>query len=188
LCRIPSRGFLVRFPKLKIAMATLLFFYPLKFKMPAYWLLRLWLVAELFYGSARGQFSPVAHWAHVGGFLFGMLGANVVRRSGLVQQANEAIESELGWMSNPDVVGGGRFRRYGPGSSRRSRGRPSETPDSKPALHRCAKFAATRATAPPGHAYLQATSGLGSEYQDGDSGRREASKSLATGTLKQGGI
>jgi len=86
-------------------MATLLFFYPLKFKMPAYWLLPLWLVAELFYGSAHGQFSPVAHWAHVGGFLFGMLGANVLRRSGLEQQANEAIESELGWMSNPDIVG-----------------------------------------------------------------------------------
>ena len=31
--------------------------------------------------------------------------ANVVRRSGLEQQANEAIESELGWMSNPDIVG-----------------------------------------------------------------------------------
>jgi tetratricopeptide (TPR) repeat protein len=85
-------------------MATLLFFYPLKFKMPAYWLLPLWLVAEFFYGSAYGQFSPVAHWAHVGGFLFGMLGAYVVRRSGLEQQANEAIESELGWKSNPDIV------------------------------------------------------------------------------------
>src|SRR4029077_13862815 len=70
-----------------------------------YWLLPLWLVAEFFYGSAHGQFSPVAHWAHVGGFLFGMLGANVLRRSGLEQQANEAIESELGWMSNPDIVG-----------------------------------------------------------------------------------
>jgi len=97
-------GFLVRFPKLKIEMATLLFFYPLKFKMPAYWLLPLWLAAEFFYGSASGQFSPVAHWAHVGGFLFGMLGAYVVRRSGLEQQANEAIESELGWKSNPDIV------------------------------------------------------------------------------------
>jgi tetratricopeptide (TPR) repeat protein len=97
-------GFLVRFPKLKIEMATLLFFYPLKFKTPAYWLLPLWLVGEFFYGSAYGQFSPVAHWAHVGGFLFGMLGAYAVRRSGLEQQANEAIESELGWKSSPDIV------------------------------------------------------------------------------------
>ena len=97
-------AFLVRFPKLKIEMATLLFFYPLKFKTPAYWLLPLWLVAEFFYGSAYGQFSPVAHWAHVGGFLFGMFGAYVVRRSGLEQQANEAIESELGWQSSPGIV------------------------------------------------------------------------------------
>ena len=96
-------AFLVRFPKLKIEMVTFIALYPIKFKMAAYWLLPLWLLAEFFYGSAYGQFSPVAHWAHVGGFLFGMLGAYAVRRSGLEQQANEAIETELGWKSNPDI-------------------------------------------------------------------------------------
>jgi len=97
-------AFLIRFPKLKIEMATFLVFYPLRFKVPAYYLLPLWLVAEFFYGSAYGQFSPVAHWAHVGGFLFGMLGAYALRRSGLEQQANEKIESELGWKSSPEIV------------------------------------------------------------------------------------
>jgi membrane associated rhomboid family serine protease len=92
-------AFLIRFPKLKIEMATFLVFYPLRFKVPAYYLLPLWLVAEFFYGSAYGQFSPVAHWAHVGGFLFGMLGAY-----GLEQQAHEKIESELGWKSSPEIV------------------------------------------------------------------------------------
>ena len=97
-------AFLIRFPKLKIEMATFLVFYPLRFKVPAYYLLPLWLVAEFFYGSAYGQFSPVAHWAHVGGFLFGMLGAYALRRTGLEQQANEKIESELGWKSSPEIV------------------------------------------------------------------------------------
>jgi membrane associated rhomboid family serine protease len=96
-------AFLVRFPKLRIEMATFVAFYPIKFKMPAYWLLPLWLAAEFLYGSAFGQSSRVAHWAHVGGFLFGMLGAFVVQRSGLEQQANEAIEAQLGWKSDPDI-------------------------------------------------------------------------------------
>ncbi len=96
-------AFLVRFPKLKIEMATFISLYPIKFKMAAYWLLPLWLLTEFFYGSAYGQFSPVAHWAHVGGFLFGMLGAYAVRRSSLEQQANEAIETEIGWKNNPDI-------------------------------------------------------------------------------------
>ena len=96
-------AFLVRFPKLKIEMATFISLYPIKFKMAAYWLLPLWLLTEFFYGSAYGQFSPVAHWAHVGGFLFGMLGAYVVKRSGLEQQANQAIETQIAWKSDPDI-------------------------------------------------------------------------------------
>jgi tetratricopeptide (TPR) repeat protein len=96
-------AFLVRFPKLKIEMLTFVVFYPLRFKMPAYWLLPLWLAAEFFYGSAFGQSSSVAHWAHVGGFVFGMLGAYVVQRSGLEQQANDAIETQIAWKSDPDI-------------------------------------------------------------------------------------
>ena len=157
-------------------MATLLFFYPLKFKMPAYWLLPLWLVAELFYGSAHGQFSPgqfspVAHWAHVGGFLFGMLGANVVRRSGLEQQANEAIESELGWMSNPDIVGASDAMDQGhlDEAAAALQKHLTANPPSIDALNLLQLVQWRRQDMP---AYLQATSGLVSEYQDGDSGRR----------------
>lgn len=96
-------AFVIRFPKLKIEMLTFISLYPIKFKVAAYWLLPLWLAAEFFYGSAYGQYSPVAHWAHVGGFLFGMLGAYVVQRSGLEQHANEAIETQIAWKSDPDI-------------------------------------------------------------------------------------
>jgi membrane associated rhomboid family serine protease len=97
-------AFLVRFPKLKIQMALFAFFFRFKFYAPAYWLLPLWLAMEFFYGSALGQSSPVAHWAHVGGFVFGMVGAFAIQRSGLEQQANEKIESKIGWTSAPDIV------------------------------------------------------------------------------------
>jgi membrane associated rhomboid family serine protease len=97
-------AFLVRFPKLKIEMmfGGLLFRY--RFKAEAYWLLPLWLFMEFFYGSVSGTSSPVAHWAHVGGFLFGMLGAYAIKRSGLEQKANEAIEEKIGWSADPEIV------------------------------------------------------------------------------------
>ena len=97
-------AFLVRFPKLKIEMALFAFYFRYKFFAPAYWLLPLWLALEFFYGAALGQASPVAHWAHVGGFLFGMAAAFAIQRSGLEQKANDAIESKISWSSSPDIV------------------------------------------------------------------------------------
>ena len=97
-------AFLVRFPKMKIEMALVTLFYRYKFKAPAYWLLPLWLVMEFFYGAALGQGSSVAHWAHVGGFLFGILGAFVIQKSGLEQKASAKIESEIAWTGDPAIV------------------------------------------------------------------------------------
>ena len=97
-------AFLVRFPKMKIEMMFFTIFYRRRFKAAAYWLLPLWLAMEFFYGSAFGTSSPVAHWAHLGGFLFGMAGAFALQQSGLEQKANEAIESKLSWSGDPEVV------------------------------------------------------------------------------------
>lgn len=97
-------AFLVRFPKMKIEMAIVTLFYRFKFKAAAYWLLPLWLGMEFFYGAALGQSSSVAHWAHVGGFLFGMLGAFVIQKSGLEQKASAEIEAQIGWTGDPAVV------------------------------------------------------------------------------------
>ena len=97
-------AFLVRFPKMKIEMAFVTLFYRYKFKAAAYWLLPLWLAMEFFYGAALGQGSSVAHWAHVGGFLFGMLGAFVIQKSGLEQKASAKIEAEIAWTGDPAVV------------------------------------------------------------------------------------
>jgi len=100
-------AFLVRFPKMKIEMAFFPLFYRYRFKAPAYYLLPLWLAMEFFYGSVMGVSSTVAHWAHVGGFLFGMAAAYGLKRSGLEQKASEAIESKIAWSAAPEMVRAG---------------------------------------------------------------------------------
>jgi len=96
-------AFLVRLPKMKIEMAWLFWFRIYRFWAPAYWLLPLWLFGEIFYGSLVGSMSGVAHWAHVGGFLFGAVGAVAIQHSGLEQKANKAIEEKLGWSNDPEL-------------------------------------------------------------------------------------
>jgi hypothetical protein len=91
----------VRFPTTKIEMGYLLFFRFYRFKMAAYWLLPVWLLTEIFYGSVFGQSSGVAHWAHVGGFAFGALIALAVRKSGLEQMAEKGIQERISWVSHP---------------------------------------------------------------------------------------
>jgi tetratricopeptide (TPR) repeat protein len=99
-------AFLVRFPKLKIDMWGFVFYMRFRFKAPAYSLLPLWLLTEIFYGTMVGQMSGVAHWAHIGGFLFGMLGALVIQHTGLEHKANAAIEEKVGWTADPAIVQG----------------------------------------------------------------------------------
>jgi len=96
-------AFLVRFPKMKIEMAWLFFFKIYRFKAAAYWLLPFWLAVEIFYGSLFGSSSGVAHWAHVGGFLFGALAALAIQHSGIEHKTNKAIEEKLGWSNDPEL-------------------------------------------------------------------------------------
>jgi membrane associated rhomboid family serine protease len=97
-------AFLIRFPKLKIEMFFWLFYVRGRFKAPAYWLLPLWGLMELFYGSIFGRASGVAHWAHVGGFAFGMIGALILSRSGLEHKVSSAIDEKVGWSADPAIV------------------------------------------------------------------------------------
>ncbi len=96
-------AFLVRFPKMKIEMGWLFGFRFYRFKAEAYWLLPLWLLMEVFYGAFFGKISGTAHWAHVGGFVVGALGAVAIRHSGLEHQVNRAIETKLSVTGSPDI-------------------------------------------------------------------------------------
>jgi len=92
-------AFLIRFPKMKIQMVFIFWFIWLivkKFKIAAYWLLPLWLAIEVFSGKLSENNSGVAHWAHVGGFLFGMIAAMAIINSGLERSVNKVIEEKLG--------------------------------------------------------------------------------------------
>ena len=75
----------------------------IRFKAAAYWLLPLWLLEEIF-GGAAGASSGVAHWAHVGGFVFGAVAAIGLKYSGLEHKANQAIEAKVSWTADPAIV------------------------------------------------------------------------------------
>jgi len=91
-------AFLVRFPKMKIEMLWLIGLgRTYRFQAEAYWLLPFWLLGEIFYGTVFGQMSGVAHWAHVGGFVFGALGALAIQHSGLERTINRGIEEKTGY-------------------------------------------------------------------------------------------
>jgi tetratricopeptide (TPR) repeat protein len=106
-------AFLIRFPKTKIEVAVALGLRSLsnlalgkgiRFKAASYWLLPMWLLMEIFSGALFGQYSGVAHWAHVGGFIFGAVVALGLRYSGLEHKANAAIEAKVTWTADPALV------------------------------------------------------------------------------------
>ena len=97
-------AFLVRFPKIKIEMMWVFaLIRRRRFHAPAYWLLPLWLLTEVFYGSISGEGGGVAHWAHVGGFLFGAVVALALRFSGVEHKVNASIEKQIGRTGDPEM-------------------------------------------------------------------------------------
>jgi membrane associated rhomboid family serine protease len=115
-------AFLMRFPTTKIEVALVLGLRSLtnlamgkgiRFKAAAYWLLPLWALMEIFSGSVFGGASGVAHWAHVGGFAFGVIAALVIRHSGLEQQASEAIDKKVSWSADPLITQAGDLMEHG---------------------------------------------------------------------------
>lgn len=77
---------LVVFAAARGGLLTWVFFVPAWFAMP------LWAGLEL-YDAVRDAGGPVASWAHVGGFVFGLIAGGVMRAANLV--AIETSESEL---------------------------------------------------------------------------------------------
>jgi membrane associated rhomboid family serine protease len=98
-------AFLVRFPNMKIELGWLVWLVRvrfIRFNAPAYALLPLWLLMEAFYGAVGA--GGVAHWAHVGGFLFGALGAVALRSSGLEAKIDQSIEAEISLITDPEIT------------------------------------------------------------------------------------
>jgi membrane associated rhomboid family serine protease len=99
-------AFLMRFPKLKIRLMWFFGSWLSGFWRPwvrAYWLLPLWFGMEIYYGKITGESDGIGHWAHVGGFAFGVLAALAIRYSGLEHKANKAIEEKVSWTADPEI-------------------------------------------------------------------------------------
>lgn len=104
-------AFLVRNFKTKINFMLIFFwgFIPrfYHFKSPAWLMLPLWLLTQLFWGSMLGENSGVAYWSHVGGFAFGTVVALGLKFTGFEKKMDAAIEAEVGWSTDPRIVEAG---------------------------------------------------------------------------------
>ena len=91
-------AFLIRYGGAKIKFMFFFFFTPRFFDAPAWLMLPLWLLRKIFYGQAvdfgGGQGSGVAHWAHVAGFVFGLVVAAGVKQLKIEEKfVDKAIEA-----------------------------------------------------------------------------------------------
>jgi membrane associated rhomboid family serine protease len=92
-------AFLVRFPKKKIRLTWLMFPFH---RFSAYFVLPLWVLQEISDGT--GPKDGIAHWAHVGGFLFGVAAAVGLRSSGLENKVDKAIEEKVSWVPEIEIT------------------------------------------------------------------------------------
>ena len=85
-------AFLVLFATTRIQFIGLLGLRPRTFTAPAYVMLPLWVAAEVIYGLIVSAVGGTAHWAHVGGFVFGVVVAGGFRILGVDRRLDDAVE------------------------------------------------------------------------------------------------
>jgi tetratricopeptide (TPR) repeat protein len=81
---------------------------------PAYLLLSLWLAVQLVMAVVAGTEGDVAYAAVIGGFLFGVVGALVLRATGIENDLDAAIESKVSWSADPRIVQAGELLKTQP--------------------------------------------------------------------------
>lgn len=99
-------AFLVRLYATRIRFFYLFWIHWGTFHAPAWVMLPLWLLSQLFYAFMNPDGSPVAFWAHVGGFLFGAAAALFIKLT-LVEEAflAPAIDQKTNlFAQNPKVT------------------------------------------------------------------------------------
>lgn len=100
-------AFLVRFAKTRIKLLLFLWLgfrpYLRRFSAPAYAVLPVWFATQLFWALLTGS-SGVAYWAHIGGFVFGVVAALVMRATGIEHKMDQAIEAQVSWTADPRIV------------------------------------------------------------------------------------
>ncbi|MFC2150831.1 rhomboid family intramembrane serine protease [Calditrichota bacterium] len=76
-------AYVVKYPSAKIRTIFFLWIYPIFFKIAAFWFIGIWMFFE-FAAAFMSPHDQIAHWAHIGGFLFGALWAK--GRKGVVHK------------------------------------------------------------------------------------------------------
>lgn len=87
-------AFLVAFARTRIRFVYLLFFRAGTFRAPAYVMLPLWIANELAFAGVNSG-DGVAHWAHIGGFAYGVVFALAMRTTGLEARLDAAVERKV---------------------------------------------------------------------------------------------
>ncbi|MDI1431666.1 rhomboid family intramembrane serine protease, partial [Polyangium sorediatum] len=96
-------AFLVAFATTRIRFVTFLRLRPIFFTAPAYVMLPLWLALQITYLMLAPR-NGVAYAAHVGGFVFGVVVAGVLRLSGVEKKLDDAVEQSVTTMQDPRIV------------------------------------------------------------------------------------
>jgi membrane associated rhomboid family serine protease len=88
-------AFMVCFARTRIRFVYWYFLRVGWFRAPAYLMLPLWLLQEVLYALAQSSGGSVAHWAHAGGFVYGVGFALVLRATGWEARLDEAVERSV---------------------------------------------------------------------------------------------
>lgn len=100
-------AFLMRFAKTQIRFLWIVWFRVRTFSAPAFLMLPLWLGSQVLYGamySSVGVEGGVAFWAHVGGFLFGIVFAMAFQFTGLEEKVDKQIEGQVTLKQDDEVL------------------------------------------------------------------------------------
>lgn len=102
-------AFLVLFARTKIRFFYWYFIRVGTFSAPAWVMLPLWLAQEVLFGVVSGGADGTAHFAHVGGFVFGMIFAGAMVLSGLDRHLDASEEAKVTTSQDQRILEAGRM-------------------------------------------------------------------------------
>ncbi len=89
-------AYFLLFPRSRVLTMIPIFFFPYIFELPAVFFLGYWVLIQFFYASvSHGQAGGVAWWAHIGGFIFGLVTVKLffaLPRTGISQKLAHSLQ------------------------------------------------------------------------------------------------
>ena len=89
-------AYFLLFPRSRVLTMIPIFFFPYIFELPAVFFLGYWVLIQFFYASvSHGQAGGVAWWAHIGGFIFGLVSVKLffaLPRTGISKKLAHSLQ------------------------------------------------------------------------------------------------